>query len=269
MISLVTATYGRVKEVDRLLDSLSKQTCKNFELILVDQNEHNLLKGIVEKYEHVFPIKYIRSAKKGLSYNRNIGLKECRGDIVGFPDDDCIYDNSVVQTVYNFFMSNMGTKIVATKVNDIDSGLSFINTDNYYFSRKNVLKYCISYNVFIRLKNIILFDEKMGVGAYWGSGEETDYLWELMSLTENGAFISNVAISHPKNSSSKNIRRAYSYGLGFGALFKKEILYRKHLGYNSLFVYHLIRTVGGCVIGPNRSFYYHTLLGRIKGFYLY
>lgn len=34
--SLITATLGRVHEIENLLISLSKQTYKDFELILVD-----------------------------------------------------------------------------------------------------------------------------------------------------------------------------------------------------------------------------------------
>ena len=47
-ISLVTATLGRVDEINILLDSLVKQTYKNFELIIVDQNEHYKVQNIVD-----------------------------------------------------------------------------------------------------------------------------------------------------------------------------------------------------------------------------
>ena len=39
--SLITATLGRVEEVRCLCVSLSKQTFKDFELYIVDQNEHH------------------------------------------------------------------------------------------------------------------------------------------------------------------------------------------------------------------------------------
>ena len=102
-ISLVTATLGRVDEINILLDSLVKQTYKNFELIIVDQNEHYKVQNIVDRYTNILNIKYIRSSTKGLSYNRNVGIKECSGDIIGFPDDDCYYsDNLLEEIVYTF-----------------------------------------------------------------------------------------------------------------------------------------------------------------------
>lgn len=44
--SLITATLGRVEEVRCLCVSLSKQTFKDFELYIVDQNEHHELEDI-------------------------------------------------------------------------------------------------------------------------------------------------------------------------------------------------------------------------------
>ena len=45
MISLITATYGRTEEVRTLLGSLARQSYKDFEFILVDQNPHFILRG--------------------------------------------------------------------------------------------------------------------------------------------------------------------------------------------------------------------------------
>ena len=60
-VSLVTATLGRIDEINILLDSLVKQTYKDFELIIVDQNEHYKVQNIVDKYTNILNIKYIRS----------------------------------------------------------------------------------------------------------------------------------------------------------------------------------------------------------------
>ena len=101
--SLITATLGRVAEIENLLISLSKQTYKDFELILVDQNSHRFIEEIVRRYESIISIIYIRSNRRGLSYNRNIGLDVATGEIVGFPDDDCTYSKNVLEDVKNSF----------------------------------------------------------------------------------------------------------------------------------------------------------------------
>lgn len=269
MISLVTATLGRVKELDRLCISLVNQCYKDFELILVDQNEAETLNNIVEKYEKYFNLIHIKSSIKGLSYNRNIGLRYCHGEIIGFPDDDCYYDENVLFQVANQFCSDSKYNFVITEVKGIGTNKIFIRNPRRPIKRKHIFKYCISYNFFVRRNPNVLFDEKMGVGRYWGSGEETDYLWTLLQKKDIGIFLPDTYIFHPQNAASINYNRAYSYGLGFGALFKKEIIYRNHWEYFSLYLYNIIRTLGGCILGPQRKFYYYTLLGRIKGFISY
>ena len=269
MISLITATYGRVEELRLLLDSLCVQTYKDFELIIVDQNPHELLKKLVVRYEHVFSIKYIRSAVKGLSYNRNIGLKYCQGEIIGFPDDDCYYDAKVLEQVVATFSLNLRYILAVAEVKDLHSKEVFIKRHPGTIHRRQMFQDCISYNFFIKKSNDMQFDERLGIGAYWGSGEETDFLWEYTKGNNVGGFLTNVYVHHPKNGASMNYQRAYSYGLGFGALFKKEVVYRKHYSYAALFVYHIGRTIGGCIVRRNRLFYYYTLLGRVKGFISY
>ena len=267
LISLVTATLGRVREMQDLLDSLAAQTYKNFELVIVDQNPHTLLQEMVEKYTDTINIKYIRSDVKGLSHNRNIGLKHCAGEVVGFPDDDCFYDTDVLLKVSDYLATHKNLSFVLFEVKDVEEERVFIKCGALAVSRKDVFKYCISYNVFVRKDLSVLFDERLGVGSFYGSGEETDYLWMLLRTHDTGAFLEGVYIHHPHNDASDNYRRAYSYGLGFGALFKKEIVYRKHYSYLSLYLYHLLRTIGGLIVSKHRLFYYHTLRGRIKGFF--
>lgn len=72
LISLIMPTLNRYDDIYLLMDSLENQTYKNFELIVVDQNDNSKVKEIVDKYIDKLDIKYIKSSKKGLSYNRNV-----------------------------------------------------------------------------------------------------------------------------------------------------------------------------------------------------
>ena len=105
-ISLVMATVGRVHEVEEFINALKKQKFSNYELIIVDQNTHYLLKEIYEKFKDIMEIKYIRSEKKGLSLNRNIGIQHVTGNIIAFPDDDCEYDEDTLLSVNQYFNNN-------------------------------------------------------------------------------------------------------------------------------------------------------------------
>lgn len=268
MISLVTATLGRVEELTCLLDSLMVQIYKDFEIIIVDQNEHYLINNLLEKYSNTIRIKYIRSSVKGLSYNRNIGLKYCEGNIVGFPDDDCFYDKNVLNNIYEL-LNNKKYKFATIQARDAFTKSVYVRDPNKDLSRFSIFKHCISYNVFVVYNVDLSFDEKLGVGTYYSSGEETDYLFSLLSSKDRGRFVTGTFVYHPQNAASIDYKRAYSYALGFGGLFKKEIILRRNYIYICVYMYYLLRSFGGIIISKNRLFHLYTLLGRIKGFIVF
>ena len=103
-VSLIMPTINVTTELDLFLKSLKAQTYKDFELIVVDQNEGNEVFEIVKDYEEDFKIKYVKSDEKGLSLNRNRGLILMKGEIVGFPDDDCEYSSDTLEKVVEFLI---------------------------------------------------------------------------------------------------------------------------------------------------------------------
>ena len=100
--SLIVATKGRVDEVGRLFDSLCKQTYRDFEVIVVDQNPDDRLGELVRTYGAGMTIRWIRWSP-GLSRARNAGLKQASGEIVAFPDDDCVYPDETLEQVVQEF----------------------------------------------------------------------------------------------------------------------------------------------------------------------
>ncbi|HBF5453835.1 TPA: glycosyltransferase, partial [Clostridioides difficile] len=62
LISLIMPTLNRYDDIYLLMDSLENQTYKNFELIVVDQNDNSKVKEIVDKYIDKLDIKYIKSS---------------------------------------------------------------------------------------------------------------------------------------------------------------------------------------------------------------
>ena len=67
-VSLVMPTINVTTELDLFLKSLKAQTYKDFELIVVDQNEGNEVFEIVKDYEEDFKIKYVKSDEKGFTF---------------------------------------------------------------------------------------------------------------------------------------------------------------------------------------------------------
>ena len=98
-ISLILCTYGRVNEVNAFLESIHAQTIKPAEIIIVDQNEKEILKDSIHKWQAKLSIKHKRVNFKGASKARNYGAKKAKFSLIAFPDDDCIYPSRLVEEI--------------------------------------------------------------------------------------------------------------------------------------------------------------------------
>lgn len=269
--SLITATLGRTEEIRILCDSLSKQTFKDFELYIVDQNEHHLIENIVKEFEPLFTIHYIRNIQKGLSLNRNIALRITKGDIIGFPDDDCYYAPDTLEKVYYSFNNNPQAIFVATSTYDNKSKRPRHSRNKLTIQKKDVLECCISYNIFVR-RNSTLFDERLGVGTYFSSGEETDYLYaQLNNKYSFGIFCPEASVFHPSPSNSlKKTKefssKVYKYSLGFAALQKKDWLERHNNSALVLYLFYLLRAFCGMLLIKDFTLHWQSFKGKIVGF---
>src|SRR4051794_25382327 len=114
MISLVVATINRVTELDRLFCSLDRQTCTNFEVIVVDQNHDRRLLPVVAAHPRL-AIKHLRS-ERGLSRARNVGLRFATGNLIAIPDDDCWYPEELVEQIEAWFASHPRYGLLSTRV---------------------------------------------------------------------------------------------------------------------------------------------------------
>ncbi|MBW8350262.1 glycosyltransferase family 2 protein [Bacillus sp. IITD106] len=267
--SLIMATLGRqVEIIDNLFLSLKSQSYKNFEVIVIDQNEDQRMISLIEKYKTKIKIIYVRS-EKGLSKARNIGMKYISGNIVCFPDDDCIYEVDTLMKVKEHFENNGILGVTGRSVYEFSS---FKNREakTKKINRYNIWFRSISYTIFLRkecLDKIGLFDEKLGVGSgtKYGSGEETDFLLRALS-TNMGSVIydSDIEIKHPivDFRDPNIIRKAYNYSAG------RMYVLKKHK-YNNIFIllnilYPLFKYFYNLKNKNKRKYYFSQFKGRYE-----
>lgn len=268
--SLILPTLNRNKEIVDFLNSLKNQIYKNFELIIIDQNETDELRNLIKIFD--YKIIYIRSNKKGLSKNRNMGLKIASGEIISFPDDDCEYKQNTLELIDNFFIRNSNYQIYSCGVMDKKNGKKFpFLNKNSEITKNNLMKVGCSITFFILMKKNFnySFDEKLGVGAEFGSGEETDFVSNLLNQGYKGYYISDNFINHPVKNIDYPKLRYYNYGLGFGALSKKEIIFRKNKRFIVVFLQQILKSILGIIMIKKSGKHFINLKGIIEGFYKY
>ncbi len=98
-ISLIVPVYNRPDEVGELLESLSKQTDMDFELMIVEDGSTLPCSDEVKAYEGKMKIKYFAKENTGPGITRNYGYERCTGNYGIFLDSDCIIPPHYIATV--------------------------------------------------------------------------------------------------------------------------------------------------------------------------
>ena len=99
LYSIIIPVYNRPDEVDELLESLTQQTYKNFEVIVVEDGSDEKCDKVVEKYVHELNISYCYKENAGQGFARNYGYKRAKGEYFIVFDSDCIIPGTYLDTV--------------------------------------------------------------------------------------------------------------------------------------------------------------------------
>ena len=86
--SVIIPTLNEEKYLPNLLDDLTKQKEKNFEIIIVDGKSEDRTIDVAMKYKNKYLIKAVISQKRNLCYQRNLGAKNSTGEYLVFLDAD-------------------------------------------------------------------------------------------------------------------------------------------------------------------------------------
>lgn len=95
-VSIIICTYNRSGLLDKLLSSMVNMTVPSqldWELLVVDNNSSDNTRDIARRYADQLPLTYIFEANQGKCYALNHGLKEAKGDLLLFADDDVVVDS--------------------------------------------------------------------------------------------------------------------------------------------------------------------------------
>ena len=223
-------TKDRTWDLDHFLASLDAQTYRNFELIVVDQNEDERPVPILAHYKGRFPILHLRS-RPGLTRAKNMGLERATGDVIGFPDDNCKFPPDLLQKVAGFFESNPQADGLTGRSAD-DKG----RDSNGTFDREagaidkfNVWNRSTAYTIFLRRDATqgVRYDEQMGPGAgtLWGAGDDHDYLLKVLDRGASLFYDPKVLIIHPiplTHFDDAAAHRAFTYNCGAGRAIRRH-----------------------------------------------
>lgn len=177
-VSLILATVGRTDELGRLFDSLAAQTFVRFEVIVVDQNSDDRLLPHLDRARYLgVTVRHLKHNPPNLANARNAGIEAARGKWIGFPDDDCWYAPRLLERVVaRFSRSDKPSGVIVRWVEQDEQPASAADLS---WERSRAFRDIpvSSITLFCRrdlFKTIGGFDGRLGVGQWFGAGEETD-----------------------------------------------------------------------------------------------
>ncbi len=255
-LTLIVATIDRDAELARCLTSLAAQSSHDFEVIVVDQNADQRVAALIDRQRLPFALSRV-GATPGLSRARNVGLQLARGRIVGFPDDDCWYDDDIVARVLRFFDEHPAAQGLSG-----GGAASAGGTPRARFARgarwispARVWTQGMSSAIFLRrevVAEVGAFDEALGVGSGtpWPAAEETDYLLRALSRGARIWYDPCFTVHHPGHdgqSLEKILDRSRRYGRAMG-----YVLAKHRRGRMEIF-YHVARAAAGAALAVVRA----------------
>ena len=121
LISVIIPYYKKREFINSTLDSVLKQTYKNFEILMIydDQEREDLefIKKLIRSDKRVSLIINQKSLGAGLS--RNHGIKKCKGKYIAFIDSDDIWEKKKLELQIKF-MKKRNCQISHTNYEIID-----------------------------------------------------------------------------------------------------------------------------------------------------
>lgn len=230
--SLILGTVNRLDAIKSCIQSIFEQTYKDYEVIIIDQSDNldteNFILGLDKSniiYRHV--------NFKGLSRARNEALKLATGEYFCLMDDDAYYEPDYLESAIGSLEEKV---ILSGYIFDTIKEKDFVQYNNKYdmkfVSLRMIMRTCPSAALIIPMKLIGecgMFDEEFGVGARYGSGEETDLLLRAIDKGFRIKYLRKMRLKHPvpirktELNDVENALKREKYYEGLGALYKKHI----------------------------------------------
>lgn len=231
--SIIIAVYERQDELTELLNSLSKQTNKLFEVVVVDDGSNNPLKTLCASFQEQLTLHYYYKTNSGPGKSRNFGMQKANGNYFIFLDSDTIVPPDYIESIANELSINYvdafgGPDDADDSFTNLQKAITFsmtslLTTGGIRGGKKQIGKFQPrSFNMGISREAY----NKTGGFADLRVGEDPDL---SMRLWENGLetrLFTNSKVIHKRRTSLKKFaKQVYQFGVA------RPILNQRHPSY--------------------------------------
>jgi glycosyltransferase involved in cell wall biosynthesis len=106
LFSIIIPLYNRPQEIKELLESLTLQTYRQFEVLVLEDGSVNDAADIVKSFQYQFDVRYFVKKNEGQGFTRNYGFERAKGDYFIIFDSDCLIPPDYLQIVNDHLQTN-------------------------------------------------------------------------------------------------------------------------------------------------------------------
>ena len=180
LISVIVPTHNRPEMLQKAIKSILVQTCRNFEIIVVNDAGVDV-ESIISELSTGEDITYVRhDSNKGPAAARNSGIAAARGKYIAYLDDDDTYYPDHLETLIDFLQRNAEYKVAYTDAyrafyRKKGRGYTLVRKDkwSFDFDYDDILVGNFILNAFSVmhekscLETVGLFDEQLSTNEDW------------------------------------------------------------------------------------------------------
>ena len=265
--SIIIPVYNRPKEIDELLESLTKQDFSHdFEVLIIEDGSTEKCGSIIEKYTNQLNLKYFFKENSGAGASRNFGMQKALGNYFIILDSDVIvpkqYLSEVKKALENNFTDAFGGPDAAHKsFTALQKAINYsmtsvLTTGGIRGKKQAVGKFQPrSFNLGLSKKG---FDKTNGFSKM-KNGEDIDLTFRLWEHGFETQLIEKAFVFHKRRSS---IKQFFKQTYGFGTA--RPILNRNYpktskftYWFPSLFIVGLGLAILGFLFGFPQLLYFY------------
>jgi GT2 family glycosyltransferase len=244
LVTVILCTRARRSLLERCLASLQMLKDPNHEILVVENDDVPSASDVAGGN-----VRWVHERRPGLAFARNTGVREARGDIVAFVDDDCEVDERWLTELRAGFSDPTVTcvtgRVIAAdwsrrsqrwfeRISSFDRGTQ---PARFHFERASAVmphegamlgtgcNMAFRRDVFDRVG---LFDTALDTPSLIRGGGDLDMFVRVLEGAEAVVYRPGAVVRHHhRETLSALARQLFGYGVGIGALSSKYLLERR------------------------------------------
>ncbi len=256
LLTVVVATCASVESTIRCVEAIRAGDEGPLEIIVVENRPRGstVQFALEEHFRDGAPVRYVEETRRGLASARNAALRDARGDLIAFTDDDVIVDAAWAPAIRRAFEAMPDVSCVTGLIAPLELETAeqvrlerFANYGKGFEARLYALDrppqdqplfpYTAGHlgsgaNMAFRTANLRAlggFDPALGTGTPARGCEDLDICIRLLHAGGELAYEPRAIVWHRHPDTEKGLRqRAFDYGVALGALVSKHVAMESH-----------------------------------------